>query len=66
MEKVDTMLEQLMYNNSTYTLLQSESESVRHDASVELNEIIANSAAYASYVDAVVVAEAEYGTWSVF
>lgn len=62
MEKVDTMLEQLMYNNSTYTLLQSESESVRYYASVELNEIIANSAAYASYVDAVVVAEAEYGT----
>lgn len=62
MDKVDTMLEQLIYNNNNYALLQSESESVRYYASVDLNDIIANSAAYASYVDAVVVAESVYDT----
>lgn len=62
MEKVDIMLEQLIYNNNNYALLQSESESVRYYASIELSEIIANSATYASYVDSVVVAEAVYDT----
>lgn len=61
-ENADMLLERLIYKNTDYDMLQSENESERYYASIELRNLIDESFAYNPYVDAVVIAESQYGT----
>lgn len=61
-ENAERLLEELVYNSSQYILLQSERESVRYYASVDLKKSMTDKIANERYVDFVIVAEDTYET----
>ena len=55
LENADMLLERLIYKNNDYDMLQSEKESERYYASIEIKKIIQEQITYDQYVDAVVI-----------
>lgn len=62
LDNADMLLEQLIYKNKDYDMLQSEREADRYYASVKIKELIQQQATYNRYVDVVVIAESTYAT----
>lgn len=63
--KVDNasrILERLIYNNTDYDMLQSANEADRYYAAMNLKNLIEESITYETYVDALVIADSQYGT----
>ena len=60
-DNADMLLERLIYKNTDYDMLQSPEENDRYYASVKVKDFIEEQTAYDYYIDAVVVAESEYG-----
>lgn len=61
-ENADRLLEQLVYKNSNFNLLQSKSESKRYFASIELYNQLDEFMLNNNYVDMMIIAEREYQT----
>lgn len=61
LENADMLLERLIYKNNDYDMLQSEKESERYYASIEIKKIIQEQITYDQYVDAVVIGDSTYG-----
>lgn len=61
LDNADMLLERLIYKNNDYSMLQSENESSRYYASINLKKFIQEQITYDPYVDAVVIAESSYG-----
>ncbi len=62
LENADMLLERLIYKNNDYDMLQSEKESERYYASIEIKTLIQEQITYDQYVDAVVIADSAYGS----
>lgn len=62
LENADMLLERLIYKNNDYDMLQSEKESERYYASIEIKKIIQEQITYDQYVDAVVIGDSTYGS----
>lgn len=58
----DRILERLVYKNTDYSLMQSDSESDRYYASVNLRKLLDESIINEEHVDMVVIAERDYKT----
>lgn len=61
-ENGERLLEQLVYNNTEYEMLQSTDEAIRYYAVISLNELLKESIVSDRYVDMVVIAENDYQT----
>lgn len=61
LESADRVLEQLVYDNQQFALLQSDRESERYYASIRLLQQIQDIAASNRFADFIVAAEAKYG-----
>ena len=62
LENADMLLERLIYKNNDYDMLQSEKESERYYASIEIKKFIQEQITYDQYVDAVVIGDSTYGS----
>lgn len=62
LENADMLLERLIYKNNDYDMLQSEKESERYYASIEIKKFIQGQITYDQYVDAVVIGDSTYGS----
>lgn len=62
-ENADRLLERLVYKNTDYDMLQSENESDRYYASMNLRKLLDESIVFDIYVDTVAVAESRYETY---
>ena len=62
LENADMLLERLIYKNNDYDMLQSEKESERYYASIEIKNFIQEQITYDQYVDAVVIGDSTYGS----
>lgn len=58
----DRILEQLAYNSTEYTMLQSTNESERYYASIHLSQLLQKMVSSNSFVDFIVITEADYQT----
>lgn len=62
LENADMLLERLIYKNNDYDMLQSEKETERYYASIEIKNFIQEQITYDQYVDAVVIGDSTYGS----
>lgn len=60
LKSADTLLEQMLYKNENYDMLQSKREADRHYALVALGNMLKESVTYNRDVDAFVIAEGSY------
>ena len=63
LENGDRVLEQLVYDNTEYIMLQSDNESDRYYASMHLRELLEDNMSNDRYIDLAVVAEANYDSY---
>ena len=61
-KNADMLLEQMIYQNDNYNMLQSSKESDRYYASIALKNMMVESVTYNSYVDTFIIAESLYNT----
>ncbi|MBP5297789.1 MAG: hypothetical protein J6Z09_01415 [Lachnospiraceae bacterium] len=61
-KNADMLLEQMIYQNDNYNMLQSHKESDRYYASIALKNMMVESVTYNSYVDTFIIAESIYNT----